>query len=74
MVIVSWADSLSQKALDSIGRLKQIYAIERVLHPLLPLHLLKSLWDRFLERRPPGAVLTFACDYLVLRREPCLLT
>jgi hypothetical protein len=57
--------------LHKASRIELVHALKRaVVDPLLPLNLIKSLVDRFVERRPPDAVLTYASQHIVLRPEP----
>lgn len=54
------------------SRFRSVYSSLYALDRLVPVHLLKSLWD--VTRRPPaGTALTYAVNHLVLRREPWLL-
>ena len=66
--------SSSASLFHMVGKASFMYELKRVIiDPLIPLNLFKSAVDKVVERRPPGAVLTYASQHLVFRPEPWVL-
>ena len=63
-----------RQTIDKAGQIEFVQSLKRTFFDsFFPSNLLKSFLDRFLEQKPSDAVLTYACEHLVLRKEPWIL-
>ncbi|MCL0064799.1 glycosyltransferase family 4 protein [Dehalococcoidia bacterium] len=66
-------EPLVDKTFKMMSKMRIAYSLQDRLSEMMPLSLIKAYLDKFVKKRPKDAVLTYACELLVFRKEPWIV-